>query len=76
MSKIELTEHEIKVIRQYFDGEIEVHSATAEQQKHMMSVISKAEALMHELKAYEESGNDMIRWFWGKYQQQGADGNL
>lgn len=70
MKKIELSADEIKVIKQQLNGEIEVWNATDEQQKHLMSVIRKAEALMHELKAYEESGDDMILWFWEKYKAQ------
>lgn len=68
MTKIELTADEIKVIQQQLDGEIEVWNATDEQQKHLTSVIHKAEALDEEL-GYEEY-TDMIAWFWGKYQEQ------
>lgn len=70
MKKIELSADEIKVIKQQLNGEIEVWNATEYQQKHLTSVIDKAEALMHELKAYEESGDDMILWFWNKYKAQ------
>lgn len=68
MAKIELTADEIKVIQQQLNGEIEVWNATDEQQKHLTSVIHKAEALDEEL-GYEEY-TDMIAWFWGKYQEQ------
>lgn len=68
MKKIELSADEIKVIRQQLNGEIEVWNATDEQQKHLTSVIHKAEALDEEL-GYEEY-DDMIAWFWEKYQAQ------
>lgn len=68
MKKIELSADEIKVIQQQLNGEIEVWNATDEQQKHLTSVIHKAEALDEEL-GYEEY-DDMIKWFWGKYQAQ------
>ena len=45
MKKIELSADEIKVIQQQLNGEIEVWNATDEQQKHLTSVIHKAEAL-------------------------------
>lgn len=44
MKRIELTPEEIAVIKQQLDGEIEVWSATDEQQKHLTNVIDKAEA--------------------------------
>jgi len=68
MKKIELSADEIKVIQQQLNGEIEVWNATDEQQKHLTSVIHKAEALDEEL-GYEEY-DDMIQWFWDKYQAQ------
>ena len=68
MVKIELTAEEIQVIKQQLSGEIEVWNATNEQQKHLTSVIHKAEALDEALD-YEEY-DDMIAWFWAKYQAQ------
>lgn len=70
MKKIELSAAEIKAIKQQLNGEIEVWSATEEQQKHLTSVIDKAESLLDELDAYDEMGDDMILWFWNKYKAQ------
>jgi len=42
MEKIELTADEIKVIKQQLNGEIEVWNADDYQQKHLTSVIDKA----------------------------------
>lgn len=70
MKKIELSVDEIKAIKQQLNGEIEVWSATEEQQKHLTSVIDKAESLLDELDAYDEMGDDMILWFWNKYKAQ------
>lgn len=70
MKKIELSADEIKTIKQQLNGEIEVWSATEEQQKHLTSVIDKAESLLDELDAYDEMGDDMILWFWNKYKTQ------
>lgn len=70
MKKIELSADEIKAIKQQLNGEIEVWSATEEQQKHLTSVIDKAESLLDELDAYDEMGDDMILWFWNKYKAQ------
>lgn len=68
MKKIELSVEEIKAIKQQLNGEIEVWNATEEQQKYLTSVIDKAEALDKEL-GYEDF-DDMIQWFWDKYQAQ------
>ncbi len=70
MKKIELSADEIKVIKQQLNGEIEVWNATDEQQKHLTSVIDKAEALLDELNAYDELEGDMILWLWNKYKDQ------
>lgn len=70
MKKIELSADEIKTIKQQLNGEIEVWNATEEQQKHLTSVIDKAESLLDELDAYDEMGDDMILWFWDKYKAQ------
>ena len=67
---IGLSADEIKAIKQQLNGEIEVWSATEEQQKHLTSVIDKAESLLDELDAYDEMGDDMILWFWNKYKAQ------
>lgn len=73
MKKIVLTEKEIEVIQQQLNGEIEVHSATEEQKQLLMGVIDKANALLDEEDAYDEleaQGNDLIDWYWKKYQAQ------
>lgn len=70
MSKIELSEKEIEVINAQLNGEIDGWTATDEQQKLLTGVISKAEALMDELNAYDDDFDDLIKWFWDKYQSQ------
>lgn len=70
MEKIELTQDEITVIKQQLNGEIEVWSATDEQQELLSGVVSKAEALMDELDAYEELDGDLVSWYWNKYKEQ------
>ena len=69
MTKIELCPEEIKVIKQQLGGEIEVWSATEEQQRWLTQVINKADALMRELNAFYET-TDLIQWYWDKYQAQ------
>ena len=68
--KITLTEIELQMLHKNVDRTFSPMTATEEECKAMTSVIHKAEALMHELKAYEESGDDMMAWFLGKYEAQ------
>ena len=70
MKKIELTSDEIKVIEQQLNGEIEVWSATDEQQEILTKVTNDAEALMDELDAYDELDGDLIQWYYDKYKAQ------
>lgn len=70
MNKIELSQDEISVIKQQLNGEIEVWSATDEQQKLLTGVIEKAEALMDELDAYDDDFDDLVLWYWNKYKEQ------
>ena len=72
MTKIELTDDEIKIIEKQLRGELTSFNATEEEQVIMCAVVDKAEALMHELEAYEESGEDLIQWFYDKYKAQQA----
>lgn len=74
MKKIELSNDEIKVIKQQLNGEIEVWSATDEQKRLLMGVIHKAEELQNELDAIDEvmayPDCDLILWFFDKYKKQ------
>lgn len=70
MTRIELSNDEIKIIEKQLSGEFDQFDSTEEEQKLMMSVIDKANALMEELDAYEESGDDVIEWFYNKYKEQ------
>ena len=72
MTKIESTDDEIKIIEKQLRGELTSFNATEEEQILMCSVVDKAEALMDELEAYEESGEDLIQWFYDKYKAQQA----
>ena len=72
MKKIELSEQEKEVIRQQLNGEFDGWTATEEQQKLMTQVIHKAEDLLEELDEYDTMGDDLILWYWNKYQAQEA----
>lgn len=69
MEKIILTAKEIEVIKDQLNGKVEIW-ATEDVKTTLMGVIRKADALMEEQDAYDEVGNDLILWFWNKYQSQ------
>ena len=67
--KIELSSDELYVLRHQLKGDMgfmgnEKASAL------LSSVIDKAEKLMKELDAYEESGDNLLYWFYEKYKAQ------
>ena len=74
MKKIELTDLELKVLQQDVKGEFSDFDATEEELRAMVSVIKKADALVRELDAYEEEGDDLILWYWNKYLSQQEEG--
>lgn len=71
---ITLTDKQIEVINKYLDGQISMFGTSEEDMAAMNEVIEIAEDLQDELEAYEESGDDLIRWFWGKYNDQSSNG--
>lgn len=70
MKKIELTEKQIAVIKKYLDGKISMFGTAEEDMETMKTVIRMADSLQDELDAYDESGDDLIVWFWNKYKSQ------
>ena len=70
MAKIELTKEEIEVIELQLALKIDIDTVTEEQKKLLMGIIDRAEALMFELNAVEESGDDLIAWYYNKYKAQ------
>jgi hypothetical protein len=70
MDAINLTELEYKVLEQDIKGEFSDFDATEEELRAMVSVINKADALMDELGASDELDDNLLLWFWDKYQAQ------
>ena len=65
--KIELTELEKRMLNHFLvSGGYSVMGHSTSENDAMMSVITKAEKLMDELDAYEETGEDLLRWFYSK----------
>lgn len=70
MDKIELKDTQKAVIQKYLEGEYSPFFSEEAEQAAMNEVIDMANDLMDELEAYDDAGEDLIRWFWGKYQEQ------
>lgn len=68
--KIELTELELKMLHANIEGTFFPPEATEEECKAMSSVLDKAEELMHELEAYDEIGDNLMKWYLGKFEGQ------
>lgn len=69
MEKIILTAKEIEVIKAQLNGKVEIW-ATEDVKTALMGVIRTADALMEELDAYDEVGENLVAWYWNKYQAQ------
>lgn len=70
MDKIELTATELKVLDEYFAGEIGMFTATDEQMTVIRNLNDRAGALMDKLDAWDELGEDMLGWYYNKYLEQ------
>lgn len=70
MTQIVLNDKQKAVMQQYLDDTYSPFFSSEEEQLAFNEVINMAEALMFELDAVDESGEDLMRWFWGKYQEQ------
>lgn len=70
MNKIVLNDKQKAVMQKYLDDTYSPFFSSEEEQLAMNEVIDMANELEEELDAYDESGEDLMRWFWGKYQEQ------
>lgn len=70
MDKIVLNDKQKTVMQKYLDGNYSPFFSSEGEQLAMNEVIDMANQLEEELDAYDESGEDLMRWFWGKYQEQ------
>lgn len=64
MDKIALNDKQKDVIQKYKDGRYSPFFSGEDEQAAMNEVIDMANDLMDEL------GEDLIAWFWDKYQEQ------
>ena len=70
MKTIELNATELKVLDEYFAGEIGMFTATDEQRAVITKLNEQARSLMDELDAWDELGDDLIGWYYNKYLKQ------
>lgn len=70
-NKIVLSEDEKNVIEKQLRGELNPFFMEERERELIDKVIDDADALMRELDAYDESGDDLVEWYYNKYKQQG-----
>ncbi len=70
MSKIVLDVKQKAVIQKYIDGSYSPFFSNENEQEAMNQVLDMANELEEELDAYDESGDDLLKWFWEQYQNQ------
>lgn len=63
---MELSNVQKQLIARYKSGTFNHFGATPEEQVAFMEIIDAAEALLEELDAYDEFGDDLILWFCNK----------
>mgnify|MGYP003441162705 CR=1 FL=1 len=69
--KIVLSEEEKNVIEKQLRGELNPFFMEERERELIDKVIDDADALMRELDAYDESGDNLVEWYYNKYKQQG-----
>ena len=70
MERIQLTVNQLAALEKHLSGHHDPFLAPEEEKKSLGEVIDMAEKLMFELNAVEESGDDLMAWFWRKYNEQ------
>ena len=70
MKKIELTEREIEVIKMQLDGKLELFTGQDDEMDIICEIVVRANKLMDDLDASDELDDDLILWYWNKYQNQ------
>jgi len=70
MNKIVLNAKQMAVVQKYVDGSYSPFFSSTEDQEAMNQVLDMANELEEELDAYDESGDDLVKWFWKQYQKQ------
>lgn len=68
--KIILTDEEKAVIEKQLKGELNAFFMEDREREIIDKVIDDANALMTELDAFDEMGDDLVKWYYDKYKAQ------
>ena len=68
--KIILTDEEKAVIDKQLKGELNAFFMEDREREIIDKVIDDANALMTELDAFDEMGDDLVKWYYDKYKAQ------
>lgn len=67
---ITLTDEEITIIEKQLNGELNTFFMEDREREVIDKVIEDADALIKELDAYDELGDNLIAWYYNKYKLQ------
>ena len=67
---ITLTDEEITIIEKQLNGELNTFFMEDREREVIDKVIEDADALIKELDAYDELGDNLIAWYYNKYKSQ------
>lgn len=70
--KIILTDEEKAVIEKQLKGELNAFFMEDREREIIDKVIDDANALMTELDAFDEMGDDLVKWYYDKYKAQAS----
>lgn len=70
MKTIELTDKQVELLKRCANENYSFPTAPEDERILLMDVINKARALCEELDAYNESGENLLKWFYDKYLEQ------
>ena len=73
MEEVKFTERELEVLEKYFKDEISMFGTSNEDMETMTIIIDRAQALL--MKTKEDIGDDLIKWYYGKYNPLNEEGN-
>lgn len=68
--KIILTDEEKAVIEKQLKGELNAFFMEDREREIIDKVIDDANVLMTELDAFDEMGDDLVKWYYDKYKAQ------
>lgn len=68
--RIKLTDEEVQVIEKQLNGELNPFFMEDREREVIDKIIDDASELLQELDAFDDVGDNLIKWFYEKYKAQ------